>query len=155
MTLPELMATALSMGAQALAFTGEEAVKSLVGETVKDAYHKLKSKVTLWAPTEVEELQRNPGSKGRQLTVVEVIEKRSSGEQAEGAALAQALLDALEEAANTNPGPIGIDVRELRAARVKLREVIVDRGTAVRADKIDTPGDFEIDSLKVGTKQGK
>ena len=155
MTLAELMATALSLGAQALAFTGEEAAKSLVGETVKDAYNNLKGKVASWAPGEVEQLEGNPTSKGRHLVVVEAIEKQSSIEQSEGAAFAQTLLDALEKAANTGSNPIGIDIGVLRAARVKLGEITVDRGTGFRAREIVTPGDFETGPIRVGTDQGK
>ena len=63
-TLGALVASALAMGAEA-------AMKGAVGEAGKEAYQTLKRKIAQWAGQDLDLLEIDPASKGRQTVVAE------------------------------------------------------------------------------------
>jgi hypothetical protein len=68
-TLGALVAAALSMG-------GEATLKGAVGEAVKDAYKLLKEKVSHWAFSDAEALEKTPASTTRQAVIAEIVNAR-------------------------------------------------------------------------------
>jgi predicted lipid-binding transport protein (Tim44 family) len=139
--------------AMALAMASEAAFKSAVGEAVKGAYSALKQKVSSWASSDVEALEKAPTSKARQDLIAEEIDRQAPDDRKEVRDLARALLDELEKWQSSTP--IGIDIGKLKAARVKLGEINVSEGIGFRAKEIDTPGDFETQKIIVGDQSGK
>ena len=112
-----------------------------------------RGRVATWAGGDVEALVKEPNSAGRQLIVAETINRQSPSELAEVRALALALNDALRGAAKS--GPIGVDIGQLEAARVHLKEINVTEGVGFRADEVKTPGDFTVDALNVENRSGR
>ena len=137
-----------ALAASALAMAAPEVLKSAVGEATKDLYKKLKKEVAAWAGGDVEALEQEPDSKGRQLIIAEKIDKQSPDYQSAVQGLAKALMDALE--ASECSHPTGFDVGRIHAWRVHFGMIEVKQGTGVRADEIITPGEFSVDKLKVG-----
>jgi hypothetical protein len=140
-TIGGLAALALSMGAQA-------AFKGVVGEAVKSVYNALKEKVSAWAGSDVESLEKAPTSKARQEVIAEAINQQPPDRQDQVRELAKALLDELERLETGTP--IGIDIGKLKAARVKLGEIDVSEGIGFRASEVETSGDFETGKITVG-----
>ena len=60
--------------ASALAMAAPEALKTALGEAVKDGYKALKEKLWLCAAAEIASLEAAPASKGKQLAVAEIID---------------------------------------------------------------------------------
>ncbi len=145
------MTDPITIGALAtslLAMAANEALKAGVGEAVKDAYAKLKTKIAEWAGADVEALAKEPESPGRQLIVAETINCQSPSDLADVRTLALAVNEALREAAQS--GAVGIDIGRLEAARVQLEGFDVAHGTGFRADEVKTPGDFTARNFTVG-----
>jgi len=138
-----------------LVFTmaSEEALKSTVGEMVKDAYKALKAKISHWAASDVEALERNPASPARRAVVAEVIDALPDDDKISVRALATQLADALKKSASQ--GPVGFDIGILEAARVHLGKINVTEGVGFRAAQVRTTGDFELNELNVGKSLGK
>lgn len=142
-----------ALAASALAMAAEALLKGVAGEAGKAAFNALKGKIAAWAAGDVEALEKDPGSKGRQLTVAEAIDKQPEDELAAVKALALALQDALIESARRNP--VGIDIGTLEAARVQLAEINVTQKTGFRAAEVRTQGDFTTGPINVGPQPGK
>ena len=101
-TVGVLVASALSLGG--------EAVKVAVGEAVKDAYKALKAKLTIWAEVDVAELEKTPHSEPRKAVIAEVVNNLPPEDQEKLQELAQVLTTKLKEAAPA----IGLDMGGLR-----------------------------------------
>jgi hypothetical protein len=134
----------------ALGLAGEAALKGAIGETVKDAYKALKSKVMLWSSSDVEALEKTPGSAARRAVVAEVIDARPEDEKAVAQELARQLIAALNKS-----GPIGLDVGRLDALAVRLGTITVTEGTGARIAEARVPGTFEVDAINVGSSGKK
>lgn len=135
--------------ASVIAIAAPEAIKSAVGESVKDAYKALKKKLWPCASTEVATLEGAPGSKGKQLAVAEVIDAQPNDEQATLLALAEILVATLKESAPA----LGLDIGRLTALEVQLGNITVTHGTGVRI------AETNVETFKVGdisvTRPGK
>jgi hypothetical protein len=136
------------LAASALGMAAEAVVKSSVGEVVKDAYKALKDRVAIWIRGDIEALEKTPTSALRQAVIAEEIDKQSPVDHAEIKALTIALNDALRKAAQA--APIGIDIGRLEAARVQLTAINVTEGVGLRADEVNTTGDFTTGPITVG-----
>lgn len=145
-TIGGMVALVLSMASQA-------ALKAAVGETAKDAYKALKHKIAHWAASDVEALERNPGSSARRAVIAETIDELPDDEKVSIKALATELAAALKKTAAQ--GPIGVDVGALEAARITLEGINVHEGIGMRAQTIKTPGELELKNLNVGDAPGK
>lgn len=137
-----------ALAASGLSMASEAMLKGIVGEAVKDAYKALKEKIATWASGDVEALEKEPDSRGRQLTVAERIDKQSSDDKLTVEVLATALMDVLE--ANISNDPIGIEVGRIHAWRVHLGMIEVEQGKGIVAGEIVTSGEFTVDTLRVG-----
>jgi hypothetical protein len=135
----------------------EETVKGIVGEAVKDAYKKLKDKIAHWAGTDVDALEKAPGSAARQSIVAEAIDGQPSEEQILVKALAAELLAALKSEAKMSEGggPVGLYVDKLEALEVQLDAITVTEGKGVRFGEVKTTGSFTVGPINVGSLPGK
>jgi hypothetical protein len=130
--------------ASALAMAGEAALKGAAGEAVKDAYKALKSKVTLWAGSDVEALEKSPTSQARRAMVAEAVDSRSGEEQAAVRVLAQQLFAALKRS-----GPVGLDIGRLEAMADRLGDIGVVEGTGARIGEVRVDGNFHRGSISI------
>jgi hypothetical protein len=138
-------ATIGALAASALAMAGEAALKSAVGEAVKDAYKALKGRVAKWAGSDVEALERTPASAARRAVVAEVIDNQSGEEQAALHVLAHELVAALKRG-----GTIGLDIGRLEAIEVQLGDITVREGTGARMEEVRVQGTFSTGNITVG-----
>jgi hypothetical protein len=138
-TVGVLVAEALRLGA-------EEVVKGTVGELVKDAYQKLKAKLSSWFAHDVEALEKQPSSKARQAVVAESVDGLPPADCELLRTLAQALTEALEARA---PEIVGIDIGRLKALHAELGNITVTAGTGARIKDADV-GTFKTGDLSVG-----
>jgi hypothetical protein len=144
-TVGALVATALAMAAEA-------GLKGAVGEAVKDGYKALKTKVAAWAGSDVDALEKMPGSPARRSVVAEVVDAQPPDEKDSARALAQQLIAALRGAAG---GPIGLDISRLDALAVDLSAITVTEGTGARIGEVRVLGTFKTGPIDVGKPPGK
>ena len=142
-TVGTLVASALAMGAEA-------ALKGFVGESVKDAYRNLKDKIGSWGKHDADALEATPHSRARQAVIAEAVDNLSDNEKEGFAILAEELIAKLQEVA----GAVGIDVKNLEATTINLRNITAPSGTAIRIDTLKTQ-DLSVDGLSVGVSPGK
>ena len=142
-----------ALASLALSMASEAALKGVVGAGVKDAYKALKNKIAHWASGDLEALEKNPSSVARRAVIAETIDELSDDEKMSVKTLADALTEALKQSAA--PGPIGIDVGTLEAARIKLDGMTVHTGGGIQAQTIKAQEDFELKNLTVGDTPGK
>jgi hypothetical protein len=148
-TIGTLVASALGMAAEA-------ALKSSVGEAAKEAYQALKGKITKWTGTDLDLLEKEPASKGRQTIVAENLDRQSEGDQAEMRDLAQRLIAMLKEEALKEEGGVALDVDYLEAMEVQLGNISVVGGvTGARFRDARISGAFRIGDIKAGGPSGK
>jgi hypothetical protein len=144
-TIGALAASALSMAAEA-------ALKGLVGEAAKEAYQALRAKVAGWLGDDLDALEKEPASKGRQLTIAEALDRQLESDQAEVRTLAQRLVATLREGGN-----IGLDVGHLEAMEVQLGNIKVGGAgsTGARFHDAEIRGAFKTGDIEVETPPGK
>lgn len=133
------MADPLSVGslaAAALAIAAEATLKGVVGEAVKDAYQTLKAKVATWASSDVDALEKMPGSSGRKLVVAEAIDGRAVPERAQVEQLAHRLLSEISK--TDAPPATGFDIGYLKARAIDLEGMTVVNGIGLRAQTVVT-----------------
>jgi hypothetical protein len=142
-TIGVLVASALSLGG--------EAVKTAVGEGVKDAYKALKAKAAAWAAGDVAELEKTPSSDARKAVIAEVVNNLPADDRGELRDLAQALTSRLKEAAPA----IGLDIGRLDALGVELGNIVVTEGVGTRIQEAHVSGTFRTGDISVGSPPGK
>jgi hypothetical protein len=136
--------------AAVLGMAGEAIVKTAAGEAVKDAYKALKAKIASWAASDVEALEKTPGSAARRNVLAEVVDAQSPEEQVAVQALAQKLTAALKDAR-----PVGLDIGRLDALAVDLGNITVTEGTGARIGHARVLGTFKTGDIKVGDQSAK
>jgi hypothetical protein len=142
-TVGVLVAGALSLGG--------EAVKTAVGEAVKDAYKALKAKLAIWAAGDVAELEKTPHSDLRKAVIAQVVNNLPVEDQDELRGLAQVLTASLKEAAPA----IGLDIGRLDALAVELGKITVTEGVGTRIQEAHVEGTFRVGDISVGSPPGK
>jgi len=135
----------------ALGLAGEAIIKGAAGEAVKDAYHALKTKLSLWVAGDVGELEKTPDSKTRQAVIAEAVDRLPQEDQGLLRELAQVLAAALKAQAPT----IGLDIARLNAAEVQLGNIVVTEGIGARVQEAQLSGVFRAGDISVGTPPGK
>jgi hypothetical protein len=136
--------------AGALSFGGE-AVKTAIGEAVKDAYKALKNKLTVWANNDLAELEKTPRSDTRKAVIAEIVNNLPMEDQEKLRDLAQALTTKLKEAAPA----IGLDIGQLNALGVELGKITVTEGVGTRIQEAHVAGTFRTGDISVGPMPGK
>jgi uncharacterized protein YicC (UPF0701 family) len=150
-TIGVLATTALSMAAEA-------ALKGSIGEAAKDAYNKLKAKVSEWAGNDVEALEKSPTSNARKTVIAEELDRLTSEQLADIGKLAQALKEVLEKRSSDGDA-VGVLLRNrLKAENVRLRDIDVVGPNAkgvVFEDEVEVAKDVTIEKVKVRDASGK
>jgi hypothetical protein len=95
-----MMTDPISIGglvALALTTATEAVVKGAVEEATKDAYSKLRERLSRLSPDDVNALERSPTSVGRQITIAELVDAQPKEEQDSLRILAQTLASAMNK----------------------------------------------------------
>jgi hypothetical protein len=139
-------AIALSLALGAGATAGKEVVKTVVG----DAYAALKGGIARRFPkVSIEPLEQKPESKTRRAVVEEDLTDAGAGADAEVLAAAQALIELVRQHAPGAAGVIGVDLKDVTAANLRLAD-IVSAGTGVVVQRGTFSGDIDIKGVHAG-----
>jgi hypothetical protein len=135
--------TALALGASA-------GLKDTASQAVKEAYSGLRDLLKSRFPAvNIEQLEQAPDSKNRRGVLTEELQRGDAQNEADLAAKAQELIDLIEhEAPHTAPA-IGVTLEDVRAANIRLREIVASGGAVVVKGAIAT-GDIEISNVQAG-----
>lgn len=141
-----------TVSVSALTFAASALAKGGLGEVAKDAYKALKDAISRWAAPDVEALVKEPGSKGRQLTLTELIDQAPESTREALLPLANALTDALKA---DDHKFVGVEIDRLTTMSVAINDVHVDGGTGVHIREANVSGATVISGIHVAKAQGK
>jgi hypothetical protein len=141
-----ISAVAMSLALGAGAIAGKEVVSSLV----KDAYGKLKDLIkTRYPKVSVDHLEGAPQSPARRAGVEEDLAAANAGQDTELVAVAQKLIDAIQQHAPGAAAAIGVDVKDVSAANLRLADIAA-AGTGVKVERGTFSGDIDIRGVRAG-----
>ena len=138
--------TAIATGAAAaLSPTAKEAVHDLYAglkKLIQDKYHQ--------ANSSLEALEKKPESASKRDSLQEDLQDSGAENDAELLQQAQALLKAIEEQVPQIAQAIGIKLEDVKAANVRLQEIIVsgEKAAGVHIKHGEFTGDIEISKVK-------
>lgn len=135
----------------ALAAGATASLKKIGGDAVQTLYDQLKGAVIarLQRKAAVEALAEEPESQAQRQVVVEALAKAGAAQDTELARLAEALQAALARLTPPEQAAVGVDLRELEAANVTLRNITA-AGTGVKGEHWKLSGDLTIDGVNAG-----
>jgi hypothetical protein len=123
-----------------LALGAAEAGKAVAGESVKDAYSKLKGVIKKrYAEFSIEKLEEAPHSEFRRAILEEDLANSDVLQDAELLAAARDLTKLIHQQAPDLAAAIGVDLRDVEAANLRLADII-SSGTGVKLGGIDIRG---------------
>jgi hypothetical protein len=137
----------------ALAAGAAAALKDTASEAVKDAYGALKSLIgSRFGSVDVEQLEKNPESAGRQATVKEELQATDAARSTELLAAAQDLLERIESLGPQQAAATGVDLEKIKAANVAIRDIAAS-GSGVIARDVEASGDLTIENVRAGSAE--
>jgi hypothetical protein len=140
------IAMSLALGAAAVAG------KELVNSTVKDAYAGLKSIIAKRLPKiRIAALERDPSSPEQRANLERELSQYEAGRDHEVITAAQKLLDLVEQHAQGAASIVGVNIKDVRAANLRLRNV-VSSGTGIEISGEFT-GDIDIEGVVAGNRK--
>jgi hypothetical protein len=145
--------TAIATGAAAaISPTAKQAVQDLyagVKKLIQDKYHR--------ANSSLEALEKKPESASKRESLQEDLRDTGAASDAELLQQSQALLKAIEEHAPLVAQAIGIKLEDVKAANVRLQEIIVsgEQAAGVHIKNGEFTGDIDISKVKVEAKNEK
>ncbi|TBE49901.1 hypothetical protein ELH06_12370 [Rhizobium ruizarguesonis] len=138
--------TALALGAS----TG---IKDVASQAVKEAYTGLRNLIKNRFPAvSLEQLEQMPSSENLRSVVEKDLHAANAQNDTELAAKAQALLELIEQVAPQAAPAIGIDFHRVKAANIRLREIVAS-GAGVRVVDAEVIGDIEVSNVQAGVSR--
>ncbi len=138
-----IIVTALVVGAAA-------GLKSTAEKAIKDAYDGIKALIKRkYGDVGLVELEKEPESEARRVSVAEDLTDAGAGEDAELLEQAKALLDTIRQYQWQGAEAIGVDFEEIEAAYLKIKQVRAT-GTGVRVRKGKFIEGIEIGEVEAG-----
>lgn len=126
------------------------AAKEVATQAVKEAYDGLKSLIAgRFGSVDVDLIERNPDSAGRQAAVREELDAAGAAGAADVLAAAQALLERIEKDAPEKAAAVGVDLERVKAANIAIADV-VSTGSGVVARDVEASGDLSIRGVRAG-----
>lgn len=141
-----ISAIGLSLALGAGAIAGKVVVES----AVKDAYDRLKGLITSRYPdVSVQQLEQAPEFKRRRDVVEEDLAKYNADMDGELIAAAQALTQVVQSNAPSVAEAIGVDLKDVSAANLKLSDIVAS-GTGAQVQRGNFTGDIDIRGVRAG-----
>ena len=149
MEIITLVVGALVAGASA-------SIQKVGGDLIQTAYDKLKAAVISRTSRKaaVEALAEDPQSVPQKQAVEEALRKSGAEADLDLAKLAAELSEALARLAPEEKAAIGVDIRELEARNVSLKNIVAE-GAGVVGGHWKLSGDLSIDGVSAGSPQKK
>jgi hypothetical protein len=141
--------TALALGAAA-------GLKGTTEQLIKDGYTTLKTLLTSKFPqarSSIDQLEHAPDSKARRAVVEEDLTKEGVGHSTEILQQAKALLDVIAQRAPNTAEVIGVSLRDITGASLRIGEVL-SSGSGVVITGADIGGDINIENVRAGQQGG-
>jgi hypothetical protein len=134
-----------------LAKVADTGVGELTKHVVKDAYDKLKEKVTQWAGNKVEILEAAPDSVKTQDSIAAIIDEQSEDDRSALRLLAQNLIDGLK----TSDSTLGVDFSDLKNVEIALKKISVKgEGIGARVRRMEG-GKIQAGEIAIEGRQSK
>jgi hypothetical protein len=145
----------LTVIAAALAFAGGEAAKTVVAESVKDAYRAVKDLLSRKYPQlDLAPVEKAPESKARQAVLVEDLTNFGAAADPEFSPLAKRLVDAVAAEMRKAGPQTGVQLREFESASLHINDVIAS-GTGVIVERTKIAGHAEITGIRAGVTEDR
>jgi hypothetical protein len=140
-------AIGLSLALGAAAVAGKEVVSA----AVKDAYAAVKDLISSRYPkVSLDQLEQRPESKNRRAVVEEDLASAGVGTDAELAAAARRLIELVQEHASAATSAIGVELKDVTAASLRLADIITASGSAVKVEHSTFSGPIDIRGVRAG-----
>jgi hypothetical protein len=142
----------LTMIVSALAAGAAAALKPTAEQVIKDVYAGVKALIQRkYAKVDLTPIERRPESEAKRKSVQEDLTEVGADKDPELLKQVTMLIEVLEKnpPAATAAAAIGIDLKEVKAASLRIKKVISD-GTAIRVEKSEFGGDIDIGEVLAG-----
>ncbi len=143
-TLDAIM-TAINAGAV-------DSAKPITERVIGDLYGALKSLIQRkYSSVSLEAVEKKPDSEAKQASLREDLQDVKASEDKELLQYAQALLEAISQQSPQVAQAIGVNLEYVKAANIRLQEIIVsgEQAAGAHLKHVETTGDIEIGKVKV------
>jgi hypothetical protein len=139
----------------ALAFAGGEAAKTVVAESVADAYRAMKEFLSRKYPeVDLTPVEKVPESKSRQAVLVEDLTNSNAAADPDFSPLAKRVVDAVAIEMRKSGPVTGVQLDYFEAASLRIDDVIAT-GTGVLIKKGRIAGPAEFTRVRAGETEGQ
>jgi hypothetical protein len=136
--------------AAAIAAGAAAGLNESVAQAVKDAYAALRKMISSrYGEVDVAPLERRPGSSAKRDSLAEDLEMAGAGGDLALRDAAVALLEAVRTHAGDVGAAVGVDLKRVEAAALRVG-VVESAGTGVRVEDGRFDGDITIDGVRAG-----
>jgi hypothetical protein len=142
----------LTMIVSALAAGAAAALKPMAEQAIKESYAGVKALIQRkYAGVDLTPIERKPESKVKRMSVKKDLIEVKADKDPELLEQVTKLIEAIEknEPAATAAAAIGVDLREVKAASLRVKSVISD-GTGIKVEKSGFNGDIDIGEVQAG-----
>ncbi len=144
----------MTMIVLAIAAGAAAGLKPTAEQAIKDAYAGVKALIQRkYTKVDLTPLERKPESEAKRESVREDLADAGASKDQELLDKVKVLLEALENQAPESAAPIGIDLKEVKAAFLKAQEVVAE-GTAVKVEKSEFTGGIDLGKVQAGKVKG-
>jgi hypothetical protein len=134
----------------ALAAGAAAGLKPTAEQAVKDAYAGVKALIQRkYAKVDLSPLERKPESEDKRESLRKNLANIGADKDQELLDRVKLLLEALEKQDAATPAAIGIDLKEVKAAFLKIQKVVAE-GTGVKLEKSEFSGGIEFGEVRAG-----
>jgi hypothetical protein len=134
----------------ALAAGVSAGLKPTAEQAIKDAYAGVKTLIQQkYTGVDLSPLERKPESESKRESVREDLAEAGAGQDQELLDRVKALLDEIEKRAPEAASAIGVDLKDVRAAALKIQKVDAE-GAGVKVENGEFTGDIDISDIRAG-----
>lgn len=138
-----MIVTALAAGAAA-------GLKPTAERAIKDAYASVKALIQRkYIKVDISPLESKPESEAKRESLREDLADAGALGDHELLDKIKALIEAVEKHAPAEAAAIGVDLKEVKAASLKIQKVTAE-GTGVRVEKSEFSGDIDLGEVRAG-----
>lgn len=149
--MDSVSAIAVSIALGAASAAGTEVVSS----AVRDAYDRIKTLLRTRFPTvSIDQLERAPASINRRAVLEEDLAVSQAANDQDILIAAKALTDLIQQQTPAAAAQIGIELKDVEAAGLRLSDVISE-GSAIRVERAKFSGDIDISGVRSGVDPNK
>jgi hypothetical protein len=152
------MMDALSAIMTAIISGAVASAKPTTEKVISDLYGGLKALIQhKYSDISLDAVEKKPDSEVQKAALLENLQDVKAGEDNELLQQAQLLLTAIVEQPQQVAQSIGVKLEDVKAANIRLQEIIVsgEQAAGAHLNHIETTGDIEISKVKVEANTGK